>query len=249
MKTTMPELFDSARSKVSEIVYCSEAAEFYTHSLESSLREALSSLETSNSDGQLDDVIALIDSKLSGKLYEIMACHVKENSKWNVLAHGDLWVNNLMFRANDCLQVKLIDLQTVRYTSLCIDIIHFLYSSTIRPIRMTYYDSLIEDYHCALMAALEIYLPNSRKQLQQEFSIENLKLEIKRHVIYGLGICMWLLPAVTFNPDFLPDLDAMTLETFTTCAQERNIIKMHTSEYHQRMKDVALEFYQNNYLS
>lgn len=45
------------------------------------------------------------------------------------------------------------------------------------------------------------------------------------------------------------DLDVMTLNDFKDSKVEKAITQMQTPEYHARMKDVVLEFYQNGYLN
>lgn len=249
MKIIEPIKFQQTQSKITEIVFCPEAFEFYTRSLESSLREALSSLRKSNRKYEnLTDPIKEVE-KLSGKLYQQMYNCVQENDeKWKVLCHGDLWINNLMFKSSD---VKLIDLQSMRYTSLVIDIQHLIYSSTESDVRIKYYDEIISCYHKYLMENLELllkqdYLDNF-KQLENVFSLENIKQELDKKWMYALGMAMWLLPAITFHPNNTPDLDSVEMDDFLTDTQEKNMTEMQTAEYHERIKDVVLEFYDKKY--
>lgn len=126
MKQLAPSDFHAMCQHLNEVVYTMDAADFYTHSLESSLNEALHSLRQSNVNGELDVVIQRID-RLSGKLFQIMyECIVDIEEPWAVLCHGDLWINNLMFKydaANRCSGVRLVDLQTMRYSSPVVDIL------------------------------------------------------------------------------------------------------------------------------
>lgn len=249
MKIIEPIKFQQTQSKTKEIIYCPEAFEFYTRSLESSLREALSSLRKSNRNNEnLTKPIKEVE-KLSGRLYKQMYNCVQENDeKWKVLCHGDLWINNLMFKSND---VKLIDLQSMRYTSLVIDIQHLIYSSTESNVRIKYYDEIISNYHKNLMENLKLllkqdYLTNF-KQLEIEFSLENINEELDKKCMYALGMTMWLLPAITFHPNNTPDLDSVEMEDFITDTQEKNMTEMQTNEYHERIRDVVLEFYEKKY--
>ncbi|KFB42641.1 AGAP002181-PA-like protein [Anopheles sinensis] len=54
LKHLHPAQYGDVCAKVREIVFCAEAADFYTHSLETSLRGALDSLRYSNQAGDLD---------------------------------------------------------------------------------------------------------------------------------------------------------------------------------------------------
>lgn len=169
-----------------------------------------------------------------------------------VVAHGDLWVNNLMWRydnRNKCDGVKFIDLQTLRYTSPVIDILHFLYTSTEFPMRQKYMDRLIDDYVESLYETLqkfdvhEDYVPN----IETLNSI--IRQELRDRAIYGLGICMWLLPAVTFHPDKIIDLDTVTIDDFNGDNQAKTMTQMQTPEYHARMKDTVMEFFTKGMLN
>lgn len=236
---------------MTEIVYNNEAAEFYTHSLETSLRGTLDSLNYSNKDGSLDGPIKAIE-RLSGRLYKIMSATVRNSYEpWSVLCHGDTWVNNLMFdETNE--HVKLIDLQTMRYTSPVIDIIHLLYTSTSLEMRAKNTDKLILDYQQSLIAALHVHVPDHRRfvlpTLEAVFTYKNIRAEFDARVIYGLGIAMWLLPAVTFHPDHIPDLDSVTMNDFKTKNHEKTIAQILSADYHSRMRDTVLEFYEKGYL-
>lgn len=194
MKCINPTTFNGARSKIKEIVYCSEAAEFYRRCLDLSLKGALKSLHLSNIDGELNQPIKVLQ-RLEGHLYDIMSRHVlNNNDTWPVVCHGDLWVNNLMFQkdlAGKVAHVKLVDLQTMRYTNPVIDILQFLYSSTEKDIRDNNLEHLIFVYRESLIEHLKIYMlpkhPEKFQELENEFSCENIMNQLVSRVLYGLG--------------------------------------------------------------
>lgn len=257
MKCLNSTAFHNARRPVEEIVFCSEASAFYSYQLESSISEALSSLRSSNLHNELDIPIKCME-KLSGKLYNIMAECIsnKNNDMWKVICHGDLWINNLMFEKNSknyVTDVKIVDLQTIRYASLVIDIIQFLYSSTNREIRSQFFNQLISDYRKGLIESLKQYmLPNNMiefQKLENEFTVSNIIKEFKKNALYGIGTTIWLLPAVTFHPDRTPDLDSVKFNDFTNCTHELNVIQLHTPEYHKRLKEVFMEYYERGFLN
>lgn len=105
--------------KVNEIVYCEEAESFYGNLLSSSIEESLKSLRESNVDGSLSDSICVIE-QLKAELYKKIMYSINNASDCvSVMCHGDLYVNNIMFRSNTeggstCQapkQVKFFDLQ------------------------------------------------------------------------------------------------------------------------------------------
>lgn len=259
IKQLAAESFHAVRQHLNEVVYTMAAADFYTHSLESSLKEALHSLRLSNVQGELNVAIEKLDL-LSGKLFQIMYnCVVDVDEPWTVLCHGDLWVNNLMFRYNaskQCVGVRLVDLQTMRYSSPAIDILHFFYTSTEFAVRHQHMDQLLRDYTMAMCTTCnshvhdDLRVPNGRMPTIVEFDQElnALQAQMRKKALYGLGICMWLMPAVTFHPDNIINLDTVSLDDFTNSNQEKTMTQMQTPEYHSRMKETVLEFFDKGYL-
>lgn len=252
MKQQRSNEFNTLVGHLKEAIYCDEAREFFVHCLESSLNEALFSLRNSNKDGDLDAAIEKI-VKLTGRLYDIMFNTIHGNdSNWMVIGHGDLWINNLMFKYNDAAEVvdvKFIDLQTLRYTSPVIDILHFLYTSTEYSTRIEYMEQLLDDYVQSLVGTIQGYgIENDDFQCSRIVK-KVIQRELERNILYGLGICMWLMPAVTFHPEKIPDLDAITLNDFTNSNQEKNMTQLQTPEYHERIKDTVLEFYKRGNLN
>ncbi|GAB0091880.1 uncharacterized protein DMENIID0001_067710 [Sergentomyia squamirostris] len=254
MKTCEPKTFNKARTCISEIVYCPEAREVISNTLEGSLRDSLASLRATNAatpDSRLTLAIGKIE-RMQNSMYEIMCEHVLAfEESWNVICHGDVWINNLMFRRSqggDVEQVKLVDLQTMRCASPVIDILHFIYTSTVRDFRHSNLDQLIRDYRGALVQSLQVYLSGREEALSRwegEFSVENIKRELKRKMLYALGNSMWLMPAVTFHPNRIPDLNAVTITDF---GKNEHMSQMLTPEYHKRIQEMVLEFHEEGVL-
>ncbi|XP_074094764.1 uncharacterized protein LOC141524634 [Cotesia typhae] len=78
---------------------------------------------------------------------------IKPSSKRrNVISHGDLWSNNLMFDNSSPPRCRIIDFQLLRYSSLAADVALFLYLCASRKFRdakslemiKCYYNNLIE---------------------------------------------------------------------------------------------------------
>lgn len=261
------ETFQDKCKQIDEIVYCKEAEEFYRNILDTSIQESLNSLRTSNIDGTLTEPIRLIE-KLQYKLFsQIQKCITTSREHMNVMCHGDLWINNIMFKSSfastvdscskhsdqvNCTpcDVKFFDLQAMRYTSPVFDILHFIYTSTKRDLRDSYTKHLLETYCLALLDDLEKQFVNSLAELEilrSIFSLSNITKEYYKHVLYGLAICMWILPAVTFDPNNIPNLDVIS--EMNKSAKAIKCTQKLTPEYHSRLKDLALEFYHNGYLN
>ncbi|KAH8286214.1 hypothetical protein KR054_004656 [Drosophila jambulina] len=244
--------FSTEVEHLQEIVYCEEAAEFYATILDTSVQQALESLGGSNSDGSLTTPIRLLNQlrpNLFGKLKREI--NATARTPFSVICHGDLWVNNIMFRSEPE-EVIFFDLQAMRRTSPVFDILHFVYTSTRRELRDVHTDTLLAAYSEALGLELMHQLEGSPaaerlQELCEEFSLQRLSAEYVRQVHYGLAIGMWILPAVTFDPNNLPNLDVMS-ELNLTGKEEIKCTQTLTSEYHLRVRELVMEFYELGYL-
>ncbi|XP_067644308.1 uncharacterized protein [Eurosta solidaginis] len=243
--------------KVNEIVYCAEAESFYGNLLSASIEESLKSLRESNIDGSLSYSICMIE-QLKAELYaKIMHSINNANDCVSVMCHGDLYVNNIMFKSineNDSAttpeapkEVKFFDLQAMRYTSFIFDILHFMYTSTKRELRDAHTNRLLETYRDALYKRVEQLLDSHEHiaAIRRTFSLDNIMKEFSAHALYGLAVSMWVLPAVTFDPNNIPNLDVIS--EAVPNANEIKVTQKLTAEYHSRIKDLALEFDENGY--
>lgn len=84
-----------------------------------------------------------------------------------VLNHGDLWLNNMMFnfnQDNSLDDVSMIDFQGSFWGSPATDVLYFLISSVADDIKVEYFDEFVEFYHQQLTSGLKAlnynqYLP------------------------------------------------------------------------------------------
>ncbi|XP_033232393.1 uncharacterized protein [Drosophila pseudoobscura] len=106
------------------------------------------------------DVVAKFDGadEYMHKLPSILDAHVAEvikdskfnEKEFNVLNHGDAWVNNIMFKYNADGQVEetyLLDHQVSQYGNPAQDLYYFIMSSTQLDIKVDQFDYLIRWYH------------------------------------------------------------------------------------------------------
>jgi thiamine kinase-like enzyme len=78
--------------------------------------------------------------------------------RFQVLNHGDAWLNNMMFKSDEQgnpLDVSLIDFQGPFWGSPANDILYFLISSVADDIKIDHFDDFIEFYHDQLTTALK----------------------------------------------------------------------------------------------
>lgn len=96
----------------------------------------------------LKDSIAIYESRMPTLQIECK----KLGELWpvlNVTCHGDLWINNLLFAYENKrpLSVKLLDLQLGRYGPPTVDLIVFLWVSTVRSFREEHEKILLQKYY------------------------------------------------------------------------------------------------------
>ena len=76
---------------------------------------------------------------------------------FQVLNHGDMWVNNFMLKYDSDgspIDVKLIDYQMSFWASPAADLIYFLISSIQDDIKVDHFDELVAYYHSVLVESL-----------------------------------------------------------------------------------------------
>lgn len=96
-----------------------------------------------------------LNGMLLDRVYEVVK---PKASRFNVLCHGDMWSNNVMFKYNDdtdkaedCI---LVDFQMCHYGTPMLDLAYFIYSSTQHELKMTKVDHMLQFYHQQLVASL-----------------------------------------------------------------------------------------------
>ncbi|XP_067007732.2 uncharacterized protein [Anabrus simplex] len=101
------------------------------------------------------DISKINLEKLKKFLYQMYEL-IKPSKKYrNVVTHGDLWINNLLFKYDDDddetpVDLRLVDYQLVRYTPPAVDIMSFLHLDTTQDFRRVNEKKLLSLYHTSL---------------------------------------------------------------------------------------------------
>lgn len=80
-------------------------------------------------------------------------------NEFNVLNHGDLWANNILFKYNEDNEIcdtKLIDFQICKYGSPALDLYYFIISSAKLELKVEKFDEFINFYHIHLTENLKL---------------------------------------------------------------------------------------------
>ncbi|XP_020282740.1 uncharacterized protein LOC109854259 [Pseudomyrmex gracilis] len=78
-------------------------------------------------------------------------------TKANVVSHGDLWGNNLMFNKDVSPKCLMVDYQLLRYSPLAHDVAQFLYLCTDRSFRETWESAMLQHYYKTLRETLNAH--------------------------------------------------------------------------------------------
>lgn len=151
------------------------------------------------------DTIALmaerfgLDSSLMPKMYDRIFQDVKpEKGSCNVICHGDLWKNNLMFDDSNPPQCILVDFQILRYASPVLDLGMLLFLNTTPEYRKDSEYNMFKHYYSAFSDTL----------LGSNFKIdippyETILKDYQNKRLVGMAYGALYLPVIYLRPEDL----------------------------------------------
>ncbi|CAH1399054.1 unnamed protein product [Nezara viridula] len=162
-----------------------------------------------------------------------------EHDKFNVLNHGDCWVNNVLFKydfENNPVSLRFIDFQMSYYNTPGYDLQYFLNTSPSAEVRrrknellQIYYDSLITNLRCF---EYEGELP----------SMEDINQGLTKAALYGLGSAVSLLPLMLLRKEDVPDMEEMLKMSEESTEIPKGLVPTDTEAYRNIMKIVIKDF-------
>lgn len=132
-------------------------------------------------------------------------CTKQRPDNFNVLTHGDIWTNNIMFKGD---KLRLLDYQISLYGSPSLDLIQLVFSSASSEIIRNHFDELLKHYHT--------HLTNNLKLLEYGKKVPtmtDLHLSIYRnrhwivHIMNGSLAIALMTPVKDMDLDTLMKLD------------------------------------------
>ncbi|CAL1685246.1 unnamed protein product [Lasius platythorax] len=145
-------------------------------------------------------------AKLTDRIYQIgIEASKFSEDDFNVINHGDCWVNNMMFKYNDDgkpIGHIFVDFQLCVYTSPAVDLLYFLNTSSFPDAIENNKDILFNEYLSTLSETM--------RQLDcktQPPAMEELKASMKRRAACGMIATFTGLPLTLLDNDEVKDLD------------------------------------------
>ncbi|XP_069690891.1 uncharacterized protein [Periplaneta americana] len=130
----------------------------------------------------------------------------RKDDDFNVLIHGDLWLNNMMFRysegtTEEPVDMRFVDLQLCHFTSPAQDLQYFLHTSP-RLELLDQHDHLVEEYHRILG---ETFILLGYEHLHP--SLENLHKQMEKKGRYAVITACTVLSVVLADRQNIPDME------------------------------------------
>ncbi|CAH0598420.1 unnamed protein product [Chrysodeixis includens] len=132
--------------------------------------------------------------RIESKLLDLLQMYTKSGDH-NVLCHGDLWVNNMLFKkeGDQRSKIALIDFQAMRYANPVTDLLYFLFVCTDSIFRHEHLDQLKIIYY----DSLKVFLTKFDIDVEKIYSRETFNKDIDEFVPYGLLIALIELRVVS----------------------------------------------------
>ncbi|KAK7069458.1 hypothetical protein SK128_016121, partial [Halocaridina rubra] len=155
---------------------------------------------------------------------DIMQSMLKSSPPFDVACHGDLHVNNTLFRYDDDgnpVEIMLLDHQVNRIASLATDLNYFLFLNLTGEVRGPNLETFLQTYYDTFKEIVE------RSGEELTFSLEEFRQEFRNKHCMALVFALFLSPLLVTQTEDFPDASEFfgnTSEDVTEKERE-NILK------------------------
>ena len=162
-----------------------------------------------------------------------------DETQTNVLCMIDTWYNNFMFRDGDDSNCRLVDFQTITYTSYAVDLARFLYLNLDKDMINKMYENLIELYHSTLTSTLKAHDFDKSKII----TLEKVYQDVEDKKICGLGAAAVNWPVTMLNDEWKAEFTknkAALAQNFFVSRKDIVLKAMETDEiYRVRVEEAV----------
>ncbi|XP_030240310.1 uncharacterized protein LOC108654367 isoform X2 [Drosophila navojoa] len=160
--------------------------------------------------------------------------------EFNVINHGDCWVNNFLFKFDESGKVHdmlFVDFQNPRYGHPSQDLLYFIMTSVNISYKLTHFDYFIKYYHDQLVEHLKLLDYKERVPKLVELQIETYK-----YGSWAIMPCYMVLPVVLLDPT-----ESATFENFLGDSETGANFKklMYTNKRYKRYIEQILPWLDN----
>lgn len=115
-------------------------------------------------------------TKIEDSHYDrICATSVRDDNDFNVILHGDLWSNNIMFKYGDngdAVDTVLVDFQICYYGPPALDVTYCMYTSSNNDVSELDWDMLVQHYYNELRTTLRKFNYSKKVPSLMEFNAQ-----------------------------------------------------------------------------
>ncbi|XP_063971981.1 uncharacterized protein LOC135159830 isoform X2 [Diachasmimorpha longicaudata] len=241
LKRRDPKKFQDLMSATTEAVFPQDDGHCVGASLDMSITTGIAHLKSlDDANEELESAIDIMERYVGNAVKMMKEQVVHRNEKYDVLSHGDVWNNNILFKHDAdgrVVDVKLIDFQIPRHASAAIDFHYFMYSSAKSIVIEENYEELIESYHSALID--ELRQSNIPEEDVKEMSLDWFQDELQKHHLYGLMTSFWLVHAVLSDETEAINMDDFTADFMEEVGKIEPVISRKKAE---RIRTIVLHW-------
>ncbi|XP_039967038.1 uncharacterized protein LOC120779001 [Bactrocera tryoni] len=132
---------------------------------------------------------------------------------YSVICHGDFWNNNILYKfdsnnkqRNTAIKAKLIDFQISRYSPPILDLVHYLYACTEKPLRDAHFNEFMQIYYDTLAQFIRDYELDPAVLYPETI----FRQQLRQFGVYGYCMSAFAVPFFVSNASELPDLDKVS---------------------------------------
>lgn len=184
-----------------------------------------------------------MNSSVVSKAYDLMLEKMKpvQGDDKNVLCHSDLWTNNLMFaNENNEVKCRLVDFQSVTYTSHIIDLVQLIHLDSLKEDRQKFEKELIQFYQSELTKNLRD--SGYGKKL---ISLDEIFQAVEEKRICGLVTAVQFFPVALLSNELSDDYskDYAKFQDYSFKSRKDFVLQamQKDMDYKRRLEEVVKE--------